>query len=69
MKIEAIVTRLVVRAEASESLLAAARRMWAHDIGALPVFLGDTLVGIISERDVVTALALAPAWKPALRRT
>lgn len=58
MKIESLVTRLVVRAEASESLLTAARRMWAHEIGALPVFASDALVGIISERDVVTALAL-----------
>jgi phosphoglycolate phosphatase-like HAD superfamily hydrolase len=29
---------VVVRAEASESLIVAARRLWAHEIGALPVF-------------------------------
>ena len=66
MKIESIVTRLVVRAEASESLLAAARRMWAHEIGALPVFVGDALVGIISERDVMTALALGASVEAGL---
>jgi CBS domain-containing protein len=58
MEIEPLVTPLVVRAEGSESLAAAARRLWAHEIGALPVFDGDTLVGILSERDLVTATAL-----------
>lgn len=66
MKIESLVTRLVVRVEASESLLAAACRMWAHEIGGLPVFEGDALVGIISERDVVTALALGASVETAV---
>lgn len=66
MKIESLVTRLVVRVEASERLLAAARRMWAHEIGALPVFAGDALVGIISERDVVTAPALGASVETAV---
>jgi len=40
--------------------------MWAHEIGALPVFEGDALVGIISERDVVAALALGASLETAL---
>jgi CBS domain-containing protein len=58
MEIESLVTPLLVRAEASESLATVARRMWAHEIGALPVFADGRLVGILTERDLVTALAL-----------
>lgn len=58
MEIESLATPLVVVAEASESLATAARRMWAHEIGALPVLDGGVLVGILSERDLVTAMAL-----------
>src|SRR6516225_5227078 len=58
MEIQSLVTPFVVRADAAESLAAIARRMWAHEIGALPVFEGDRLAGIISERDIVTAIAL-----------
>jgi CBS domain-containing protein len=61
MDIHAPVTPVVVRAEASESLEVAARRMWAHEIGSLPVFRGDVLVGILTERDLVSALALGAA--------
>lgn len=58
MAIEPLVTRVVVSCDASESLLAAARRMWAHEIGALPVFDDGVLTGILTERDLVTAMAL-----------
>lgn len=56
MVIEDLLSPLVVHAEATEPLAAAARRMWAHDIGALPVFDGQRLVGIITERDLVKAM-------------
>jgi len=40
-----------------ETLLAAAARMRRYDVSALPVFRGQRLVGIVTERDVVTAIA------------
>jgi CBS domain-containing protein len=49
---------LPVHADAGESLAAVARRMWAHGIGALPVFEHDRLVGVVTERDLVAAIAL-----------
>ncbi len=58
MDIPTSVTSAVVRADAAETLAAVARRMWAHEVGTLPVFDGHRFVGIITERDVVTALAL-----------
>jgi CBS domain-containing protein len=44
-------------AQAEESLDAAADRMNWHQVGALPVFEGQRLVGIITERDLTAALA------------
>ena len=66
MDIGSLATRLVVAAEASESLAAAARRMWAHEIGALPVMDRGALVGILSERDLVTAMALGSGMDAAV---
>lgn len=61
MEIEKLLSPVVVRVEAGEPLTAAARRMWAHDIGALPVFDGQRLVGIITERDLVRAMTFHAA--------
>ena len=58
MEIQSVATRLVVVVEAHESLVTAARRMWAHEIGALPVLDRGDLVGILTERDVVAAMAV-----------
>jgi CBS domain-containing protein len=58
MEIDTLMTPVVLRVEASETLAAAARRMWAHEVGALPVFDRDELVGIITERDLVAAVAM-----------
>jgi CBS domain-containing protein len=44
-------------AQAEESLDAAADCMNWHQVGALPVFEGQRLVGIITERDLTAALA------------
>jgi CBS domain-containing protein len=44
-------------AQAEESLEEAADRMNWHQVGALPVFDGQHLVGIITERDLTAALA------------
>ena len=58
MEVWSVATRLVVVAEAHEGLITAARRMWAHEIGALPVLDGGGLVGILTERDLVAAMAV-----------
>lgn len=42
---------------ANASLAEAAARLARHDVGALLVMEGDALTGILSERDVVRALA------------
>jgi len=57
MQIRTLVSPSVVKAEVTEPLVALARRMRAHGISALPVYEGDRLVGIVSERDVVSAVA------------
>ena len=57
MQIRTLVSPNVVKAEVTEPLVALARRMRAHGIGALPVYEGDRLTGIVSERDVVAAVA------------
>ena len=44
-------------AQADEQLEDAADRMHWHQVGALPVFDGQHLVGIITERDLTAALA------------
>ena len=43
----------------SASIADAARLMAAHHIGALPVLDGDRLVGIFTERDVLTRIVAA----------
>ena len=40
-----------------ETLLDAATRMRRYDVSALPVYRTHQLVGIVTERDVVTAIA------------
>lgn len=49
------------------SALDAARTMEQHHVGALPVLRGDALVGIFSERDLMTRVVVAardPATTP-----
>ena len=58
MEIGPLVTPLVVSAQTGDTLAVVARRLWAQGIGSLPIFEGTRLVGMISERDLVTAVAL-----------
>ncbi len=53
MNVQSIMTGPAWTCRADESLAAAARLMWDHDIGAVPVLGGDgKLVGIVTDRDI-----------------
>lgn len=47
----------VFKLSADQTALEAAKTLSAHQIGAIPIVEGDRLVGIISERDLVRAVA------------
>jgi CBS domain-containing protein len=57
MKVSDLHQQRLFTAEADETLDEAADRMRWHAIGALPVFDGHRLVGIITERDLTAAVA------------
>ena len=57
MKVSDLQQHELYTAQADESLDVAADRMSWHQVGALPVLEGQHLVGIITERDLTTALA------------
>jgi CBS domain-containing protein len=51
-------TEATVTDSAADSLRSAAERMWRNQTGSLLVMDGDQLAGIITERDVLRAVAL-----------
>lgn len=57
MKVRIVFHPKVECIEGWESLREAARRMHEGGFGSLPVVSGDDLLGIITERDVVEAIA------------
>ncbi len=57
MKVSDLHQHELFTAQTEETLDEAADRMNWHQVGALPVFEGQHLVGIISERDLTAALA------------
>jgi CBS domain-containing protein len=57
MKVSDLHQHQVYTAQAEETLDEAADRMSWHQVGALPVFDGQRLVGIITERDLIAAIA------------
>ncbi len=58
MKFSEIMTRQVQVIQPDDSLQSAAKKMRDHDIGFLPVCDGETLMGVLSDRDI-TIRALA----------
>lgn len=56
MKVRDLMTRNVQACETGTNLAAATELMWASDCGVLPVLSGDTLVGILTDRDICMAL-------------
>jgi len=66
MKVSDLAHHELFTAQADETLDQAADRMSWHQVGALPVFDGQRLVGIITERDLTAAVAeeVDPATTP-----
>jgi CBS domain-containing protein len=58
MRISGLYRREVVTAELADSVEKAARRMRLHEISALPIVEHERLVGIVTERDITSAVAL-----------
>jgi len=57
VRISAIMTRAALTDRPDDDLAAAARKMWEQQTGSLLVLEGEDLVGIITERDVLRAVA------------
>jgi CBS domain-containing protein len=57
MKVSDLAHHELFTAQEEETLDEAADRMSWHQVGALPVFEGQRLVGIITERDLTAAVA------------
>ena len=57
MKISAIMTEAAVTDRPDDDLAAAARKMWEQQTGSLVVLDGPALVGIVTERDILRAVA------------
>jgi CBS domain-containing protein len=53
MKLSEIMTREVVIVELDDSIQTAAEKMRYRDIGFLPVYAGEKLIGTLTDRDLV----------------
>ena len=58
MQVREVMTEATVTDSAADTLRSAAERMWRHQTGSLLVMDGGQLTGIITERDVLRAVAL-----------
>lgn len=63
MKIKEMMTRDVEIVQAGDSLESAAQKMRERDVGFLPVFDGDELIGVVTDRDL-TVRAMADGANP-----
>lgn len=57
MRISQIMTKAAVFDRPDDTLTEAARRMWEQQTGSLLVLDGEDLVGIVTERDILKAVA------------
>ena len=57
MRVSEIMTNAAVIDQADDTLAEAARKMWKQQTGSLLVMDGEDLVGIVTERDVLKAVA------------
>lgn len=58
MQVRDVMTEATITESAADTLRAAAERMWRHQTGSLLVMDHDRLAGIITERDLLRAVAL-----------
>jgi CBS domain-containing protein len=58
MTVDSVMTKTVITVDPERDAQNAARLMLDHKIGALPVLEGGTLVGIMTESDVLRAFAV-----------
>ena len=63
MKVKEIMTRQVEVIHPTDTLQTAAQKMKLYDIGFLPVYDGDELIGVVSDRDIILR-ALAEGLDP-----
>jgi CBS domain-containing protein len=57
VKVSEIMTPAAVTDRPDDTLTEAARKMWAQQTGSLVVTEGDDLIGILTERDILKAVA------------
>jgi CBS domain-containing protein len=57
VRVSEIMTNAAVTDQAEDTLADAARKMWKQQTGSLLVIDGEDLVGIVTERDVLRAVA------------
>jgi CBS domain-containing protein len=57
VKVSEIMTNAAVIDQSDDTLTEAARKMWNQQTGSLLVMDGDDLVGILTERDILKAVA------------
>ena len=58
MQVRDVMTEATITESPLDSLRSAAERMWRQQTGSLLVAEGDNLIGIITERDILRAVAL-----------
>ncbi len=58
MQVQDVITQATITESATDSLRSAAANMWRQQTGSLLVTEGGQLVGIITERDLLRAVAL-----------
>jgi CBS domain-containing protein len=61
VRVSEIMTKAAVIDEAEDTLVEAARKMWKQQTGSLLVLDGEDMVGIVTERDVLKAVASGTA--------
>jgi CBS domain-containing protein len=59
MEVREFLTPQPYRLQIDDSVQHAAQEMKQHNIGVLPVCSGDTLAGVITDRDIVTGCVAA----------
>jgi CBS domain-containing protein len=53
MRVGEVMTKVVVTVPAEATIAEAAELMKMHDVGFLPVVAADTLIGVVTDRDLV----------------